>query len=136
MRRVPGWASGSGGYRPACSSAWPAPSSRQPPGTPPRSPARPVSFYYAGYANAAGTHPCPATGCPPGPSWSREVLPLGNPAIWWVSIPAVLFCLGWWLTRRDWRAGASLLGIIAGWLPWFLFLKRTPQFDYYSLEFL
>ena len=97
---------------------------------------RPVSFYYAGYTNAAGTHPCPATGCPPGPSWSQEVLPLGNPAIWWVSIPAMLFCLGWWLTRRDWRAGASLLGIIAGWLPWFLFLKRTPQFDYYSLEFL
>jgi dolichyl-phosphate-mannose--protein O-mannosyl transferase len=97
---------------------------------------RPVSFYYAGYTNAAGTHPCPATGCPPGPSWSQEVLPLGNPAIWWVSIPAMLFCLGWWLTRRDWRAGASLVGILAGWLPWFLFLKRTPQFDYYSLEFL
>src|SRR6266566_1567529 len=97
---------------------------------------RPVSFYYVGYTNAAGTHPCPQTGCAPGPSWSQEVLPLGNPAIWWVSIPAVLFCLGWWLTRRDWRAGASLLGIIAGWLPWFLFLKRTPQFDYYSLEFL
>ena len=68
---------------------------------------RPVSFYYTGYTNAAGTHPCPATGCPPGPSWSQEVLPLGNPAIWWVSIPAMLFCLGWWLTRRDWRAGAS-----------------------------
>jgi hypothetical protein len=97
---------------------------------------RPVSFYYAGYTNAAGTHPCPAAGCPAGPSWSQEVLPLGNPAIWWVSIPAMLFCLGWWLTRRDWRAGASLVGIIAGWLPWFLFLKRTPQFDYYSLEFL
>jgi dolichyl-phosphate-mannose--protein O-mannosyl transferase len=97
---------------------------------------RPVSFYYAGYTDAAGTHPCPATGCPPGPSWSQEVLPLGNPAIWWVSIPAMLFCLGWWLTRRDWRAGASLVGIVAGWLPWFLFLKRTPQFDYYSLVFL
>jgi dolichyl-phosphate-mannose-protein mannosyltransferase len=97
---------------------------------------RPVSFYYADYANAAGTRPCPATGCPPGPSWSQEVLPLGNPAIWWMSIPALLFCLGWWLARRDWRAGASLLGIIAGWLPWFLFLKRSPQFDYYALEFL
>jgi dolichyl-phosphate-mannose--protein O-mannosyl transferase len=97
---------------------------------------RPVSFYYASYTDAAGAHPCPPTGCPPGPSWSQEVLPLGNPAIWWVSIPAMLFCLGWWLTRRDWRAGASLVGIIAGWLPWFLFFKRMPQFDYYSLEFL
>jgi dolichyl-phosphate-mannose--protein O-mannosyl transferase len=38
---------------------------------------RPVSFYYAGYTNAAGTHPCPATGCPAGPSWSQEVLIIG-----------------------------------------------------------
>src|SRR6202000_3311887 len=85
---------------------------------------RPVAFYYVAYTNAAGTHPCPSTGCPAGqPSWSQEVLPLGNPAIWWVSIPIMLFCLGWWLTRRDWRAGSALLCICAGWLPWFLFLS-------------
>jgi dolichyl-phosphate-mannose--protein O-mannosyl transferase len=95
---------------------------------------RPVAFFYEGYTNAAGTHLCPASGCPAG-SYSQEVLPLGNPAIWWVSIPAMLFCLGWWLTRRDWRAGASLLGVAAGWLPWFLFLQRT-KFSYYALEFL
>jgi dolichyl-phosphate-mannose-protein mannosyltransferase len=95
---------------------------------------RPVAFYYQGFTNAAGTHACPSSGCPP-VSWSAEVLPLGNPAIWWVSIPAMLFCLGWWLTRRDWRAGASLLAIALGWLPWLIFVQRT-KFDYYSLEFL
>jgi dolichyl-phosphate-mannose--protein O-mannosyl transferase len=52
-----------------------------------------------------------------------------------VSIAAMLFCLGWWLTRRDWRAGAVLLCIAAGWLTWLPFMSRT-KFDYYSLEFL
>ena len=59
---------------------------------------------------------------------------LGNPAIWWVAIPAMLCCLGWWLTRRDWRAGAALLCLAAGWLTWLPFTVRT-KFDYYSLEF-
>ncbi len=26
----------------------------------------------------------------------------------------MIFCLGWWLTRRDWRAGAALLCVAAG----------------------
>jgi dolichyl-phosphate-mannose-protein mannosyltransferase len=95
---------------------------------------RPVAFFYGCYYNAAGTH-SPASGGCAGTQYSQEVLPLGNPAIWWVSIPVMLFCLGWWLTRRDWRAGSAVLCICAGWLPWFLFLSRT-KFDYYSLEFL
>jgi dolichyl-phosphate-mannose-protein mannosyltransferase len=95
---------------------------------------RPVAFYYESFPTAAGGTPCPSSGCP-GLTYSQEVLPLGNPAIWWVSIPAMLFCLGWWLTRRDWRAGAALLCIAAGWLTWLPFVSRT-KFDYYSLEFL
>ncbi len=94
---------------------------------------RPVAFYYQGFENAAGTKPCPASGCT-GPSWSAEVLAIGNPAIWWVGIPAVLFCLGWWLTRRDWRAGVAVLGVAAGWLTWLPFVSRT-KFYYYALEF-
>ena len=93
----------------------------------------PVAFFYGCYNNAAGTA-APKTGCA-GTHYSQEVLPLGNPAIWWVAIPVMLFCLGWWLTRRDWRACFALLCICACWLPWFLFLSRT-KFDYYSLEFL
>jgi dolichyl-phosphate-mannose-protein mannosyltransferase len=94
---------------------------------------RPVAFFYQCYTGPTNYHVCP-TGYT-GPEWSQEVLAIGNPAIWWISIPAMLFCLGWWLTRRDWRAGSALLCICAGWLPWFLFLSRT-KFDYYSLEFL
>jgi len=67
-------------------------------------------------------------------SRSREVLAIGTPAIWWSSMLALLFCLGWWLLRRDWRAGAVLLGVLAGWGPWFPLVTRT-KFYYYALEF-
>jgi dolichyl-phosphate-mannose-protein mannosyltransferase len=92
---------------------------------------RPVAFYWESYTNAAGTNLAPAktTG-----HWVREVLAIGNPAIWWMSIPALLFCLGWWLTKRDWRAGAAVLCFLAGWATWLPFTSRT-KFYYYALEF-
>ena len=94
---------------------------------------RPVAFWATCYTGPAGTQTCPPHGYS-GPQWWGEVTALGNPAIWWVTIPAMLFCLGWWLTRRDWRAGAALLCVAAGWLTWLPFTVRT-KFDYYSLEF-
>jgi dolichyl-phosphate-mannose-protein mannosyltransferase len=93
---------------------------------------RPVAFYYQCYTSPAAAHVCPAGYT--GPEWSQEVLAIGNPAIWWAAIPAMLFCLGWWLTRRDWRAGAAVLGVAAGWLTWLPFVSRT-KFYYYALEY-
>ena len=78
------------------------------------------------------SHYCPSGYT--GAEWSQEVLAIGTPAIWWGSMLALLFCLGWWLLHRDWRAGAVLLGVIAGWLPWFPLVSRT-KFYYYALEF-
>jgi dolichyl-phosphate-mannose-protein mannosyltransferase len=46
----------------------------------------------------------------------------------------LVVCLIWWLRHRDWRAGAVLLGVIAGWGPWFPLVTRT-KFYYYALEF-
>src|SRR6516164_9269981 len=94
-----------------------------------------VAFFYESYSGpvAGASHYCPAAGCT-GPSWSQEVLALGTPAIWWGSMLALLFCLGWWLMHRDWRAGAVLLGVLAGWGPWFPLVTRT-KFYYYALEF-
>jgi dolichyl-phosphate-mannose--protein O-mannosyl transferase len=40
----------------------------------------------------------------------------------------------WWLLRRDWRAGAALFAVAAGWLPWFVFPART-QYSYYAVSF-
>jgi dolichyl-phosphate-mannose-protein mannosyltransferase len=92
---------------------------------------RPVAFYWNSYTDAAGLHAAKAGTTGP---WVQEVLAIGNPAIWWLSIPAMAFCLGWWLTRRDWRAGAALLGVAAGWASWLPFTSRT-KFFYYALEF-
>jgi len=95
---------------------------------------RPVAFFYQCYT---GPVPGPSHYCPSGykgAEWSQEVLALGTPAIWWGSMLALLFCLGWWLMHRDWRAGAVLLGVLAGWGPWFPLVTRT-KFYYYALEF-
>jgi dolichyl-phosphate-mannose--protein O-mannosyl transferase len=87
---------------------------------------KPVVFWYT------APHTCGL------PSCSQEVLAIGTPAIWWASIPALLVCLGWWLTRRDWRAGAVLLAIAAGWLPWFWFAwhDHRTEFYFYAVVFL
>jgi dolichyl-phosphate-mannose-protein mannosyltransferase len=92
---------------------------------------RPVAFYWQSYTDPSGLHVA-ASGTT-GP-YVQEVLAIGNPAIWWLSIPALLFCLGWWLTRRDWRAGAAVLGVLAGWATWLPWPART-KFFYYALEF-
>jgi dolichyl-phosphate-mannose--protein O-mannosyl transferase len=95
---------------------------------------RPVAYFYECYTTplAGPAHYCPTNY--KGSEWSQEVLAIGTPAIWWGSIFALLFCLGWWLLHRDWRAGAVLLGVIAGWAPWFPLVTRT-KFFYYALEF-
>jgi len=92
---------------------------------------RPVAFYWNSYTDPAGLHLAKAgtTG-----QYVQEVLAMGNPAIWWMSLPAMAFCLGWWLTRRDWRAGSALLCVAAGWVSWLPFVSRT-KFYYYALEF-
>jgi dolichyl-phosphate-mannose-protein mannosyltransferase len=95
---------------------------------------RPVAFYYQCYTGpvAGAARYCPKKYT--GAEWSQEVLAIGTPAIWWGSMLALVFCLGWWALHRDWRAGAVLLGVLAGWGPWFPLVTRT-KFYYYALEF-
>jgi len=99
--------------------------------------ARPISFYWA---QPKG---CGASSC------ASEVLAIGTPLIWWGGTLALLFCLGWWLTgligdlvfgrtsQRDWRAGAVLLGVAAGWLPWIWYgwHDHRTEFYYYAIAF-
>jgi dolichyl-phosphate-mannose--protein O-mannosyl transferase len=86
---------------------------------------RPVSFYYA------TPKTCGARSC------SQEVLAIGTPLLWYAAIPALLACLAWWLIRRDWRAGAVLMGVAAGWLPWFWFTlhDHRTEFFFYAVVF-
>jgi dolichyl-phosphate-mannose-protein mannosyltransferase len=90
--------------------------------------ARPISFYSS----------ClPAKQCGAAGSTEQEVLAIGTPLIWWGAAAALLFCLVWWLVRRDWRVGAVLLGVAAGWLPWIWFSwhDHRTEFYYYAVVF-
>jgi len=89
---------------------------------------RPISFY----SSCLPVKQCGAVG-----STEQEVLAIGTPAIWWAATAATLVCLVWWLMRRDWRAGAVLLSIGAGWLPWIWFYlhDQRTEFYYYAVTF-
>lgn len=87
----------------------------------------PVRFYYA--APQFAESGCTVTG-----GCVQNVLAVGTPAIWWVSLAALPALAAWGLPRRDWRAGAALYGVAAGWLPWFVFPARTEYF-YYAVSF-
>ena len=82
---------------------------------------RPVAFYWSGDGN------CGAPQC------ASEVLLLGTPLLWWSFLPA-LAALAWLgAARRDWRAGAILLSVAAGLLPWFWFaLDGRTMFSFYA----
>ncbi|MEU3325281.1 phospholipid carrier-dependent glycosyltransferase [Streptomyces albus] len=90
---------------------------------------RPVSYFYE--SPDAGTDGCTdkAEGC------AREVLALGTPVLWWAACVALLYVLYRWFFRRDWRAGAILCGVAAGYLPWFFYQERTI-FLFYAVVFV
>ncbi|KMV24031.1 dolichyl-phosphate-mannose--protein mannosyltransferase [Mycobacterium heckeshornense] len=60
----------------------------------------------------------------------KAVMLVGTPAMWWLSVPVLLYA-GWrMLVRRDWRYAAALVGYCAGWLPWFADIDRQMYFFY------
>ncbi len=89
---------------------------------------RPVSYYYE--SPKYGQDGCTATG-----GCAREVLALGTPLLWWSACFALLYLLYRWALRRDWRAGAILCGVAAGYLPWFNYQQRTI-FYFYAVVFV
>ncbi len=56
---------------------------------------------------------------------TSAILSVGNPLIWWSATISLVILLFWWAGRRDWRAGAILAGVAAGYLPWFMYPERT-----------
>ncbi|MFJ7078410.1 dolichyl-phosphate-mannose--protein mannosyltransferase [Streptomyces sp. NPDC098781] len=91
---------------------------------------RPVSYFYE--SPTPGKDGCPVEA---GEKCAREVLALGTPLLWWVAAFAALYVLWRWAFRRDWRAGAIVCGVVAGYLPWFLYQERTIFF-FYAVVFL
>lgn len=89
--------------------------------------ARPVSYFYEG--PTMGEKGCDVETC------SQAITALGTPAIWWASLVALPVLLFLWAGRRDWRAGAILAGVAAGYLPWFLYQDRTI-YSFYAVSFV
>jgi dolichyl-phosphate-mannose--protein O-mannosyl transferase len=88
--------------------------------------ARPVAYYSSDLSQ--GNEDCHATSC------VREVLGIGTPVLWWAATASLVFVLWRWAGARDWRAGAVLAGVAAGWLPWFRYSDR-PIFYFYAIAF-
>jgi len=87
---------------------------------------RPTSFFYE--SPGQGTPGCELTNC------TTAILSVGNPLIWWSAAVSLAVLLFWWAGRRDWRAGAVLAGVAAGYLPWFMYPERTTFF-FYAVSF-
>ena len=83
---------------------------------------RPTSFFYESPKG------CGASAC------AQEVLALGTPLLWWSGVIAISITFGYWISRREWQSGLLLLGLAAGYLPWFNWQKRTV-FNFYTIAF-
>ncbi|HJV99043.1 MAG TPA: phospholipid carrier-dependent glycosyltransferase [Arthrobacter sp.] len=87
---------------------------------------RPTSFFYE--SPQQGTQGCEVSSC------ASAILSVGNPLVWWGATISLAVLLFWWAGRRDWRAGAVLAAVGAGYLPWFLYPERT-MFYFYAVSF-
>ncbi len=88
---------------------------------------RPTSFFYE-TPSGCGSKDC-----------SQEVLALGTPILWWLATIALAVVIGYWLRsialkRFDPALNFIVVGMAAGYLPWFLFQKRTV-FSFYAIVF-
>ena len=88
---------------------------------------RPTSFFYAS-PKGCGNDSC-----------AQEVLALGTPLLWWAGTIAVAVVIGFWIRsliyrKSDVALNIAVLGITAGYLPWFFFQQRTV-FTFYAVIF-
>ncbi len=87
---------------------------------------RPTSMYYQG--SSLGENGCDVTTC------ASAITGIANPVIWWAATAAILY-LVYRVTRyREWQVGLILMGMVAGYLPWLMYLGRTV-FQFYTIAF-
>jgi dolichyl-phosphate-mannose--protein O-mannosyl transferase len=85
--------------------------------------ARPTSFFYEGKPT------CGAPAC------SQEVIPLGNPLIWWGGAIALIALIVFAIMRKNRAALPIVVAFAAGWVPWLPFAYRTT-FQFYSVVYI
>ncbi|GAA3534034.1 phospholipid carrier-dependent glycosyltransferase [Aeromicrobium flavum] len=62
----------------------------------------------------------------------RQVLTLGNPALWWVGTIGLITALVAWIRNPTWRWSLPLVGVLATWAPWWITSGR-PIFTFYAV---
>jgi len=87
---------------------------------------RPTSFYFSG--TSLGQNGCDFSAC------SEAITSLANPIIWWAAAAATFYLVYRLARYREWKAGFILMGVVAGYLPWLLYLNRTV-FQFYTITF-
>jgi dolichyl-phosphate-mannose-protein mannosyltransferase len=87
---------------------------------------RPTSMYWQSSAN--GQNGCDAASC------GASITGIANPLIWWAATAAILYLVYRLARYREWRVGLVLMGMVAGYLPWMMYLQRTV-FQFYTIAF-
>lgn len=84
--------------------------------------------------NVASNFDLPASACgaPEGSKCVRQVLTLGNPALWWVGTLGLVTALVAWIRNPTWRWSLPLVGVLATWAPWWITSGR-PIFTFYAV---
>ena len=54
----------------------------------------------------------------------------GTPAIWWLTVPVLLWAIWAWISRGDRRVILPLVAFGAGFLPWLVAFDRQMYFFY------
>ena len=89
--------------------------------------ARPVAYYY----ESCDAEKLAKDECVVEPGNVAEVLGMGNPAVWWFSIPAYLLVGFFAIRKRDWRAGLLLVFLLGQYVPWLA--TSRPAFLFYTV---
>ncbi|MEY4102277.1 MAG: putative dolichyl-phosphate-mannose--protein mannosyltransferase [Actinomycetota bacterium] len=87
---------------------------------------RPTSMYYVGDHN--GQNGCTFDSC------ASAITAIANPLIWWAGSAAILYLVYRLLRFREWQVGIILMGMVAGYLPWLMYLNRTV-FQFYGIVY-
>ena len=87
---------------------------------------RPTSMFYEG--SSLGENGCQFETC------GASIAGIANPLIWWAATAAILYLVYRLVRYREWRVGLVLMGMVAGYLPWLLYLNRTV-FQFYTIAF-
>ncbi|MFD4422648.1 dolichyl-phosphate-mannose--protein mannosyltransferase [Agromyces sp. NPDC058484] len=87
---------------------------------------KPTNIYFRAVEDGSG-------GCGADTCW-ESIIGIGNPLIWWAAAAASVYLVYRLARYREWQAGAILLGLAAGYLPWLMYLDRTI-FQFYSIAF-